>query len=146
MADLPAAHPSRDDLEQIRHAGSRAAELTHQLLAFSRRQLLQLRTLNLNTVVAGVDRMLRRVIGEDIVLQTVLTPDARLRPGAIAGQLEQVLMNLAVNARDAMPTGGTLTHHDRRPRRARRRGAERWPELPARPLRDASRCATPAPA
>jgi signal transduction histidine kinase len=75
MADLPVSHPSRDDLEQIRLAGSRAAELTHQLLAFSRRQLLQLRTLNLNTVVAGVDRMLRRVIGEDIVLETVLAPE-----------------------------------------------------------------------
>jgi signal transduction histidine kinase/ActR/RegA family two-component response regulator len=108
MTDLPEAHPSREDLEQIRQAGARAAELTQQLLAFSRRQLLQLRPLDLNTVVAGVDRMLRRVIGEDVVLQTVLAPDIRSTRGD-AGQLEHVLMNLAVNARDAMPAGGTLT-------------------------------------
>jgi PAS domain S-box-containing protein len=108
MADLPETHPSRDDLDQIRQAGVRAAELTKQLLAFSRRQLLQLRPLNLNAVVAGVDRMLRRVIGEDIVLQTVLAADIRATRGD-AGQLEHVLMNLAVNARDAMPSGGTLT-------------------------------------
>ena len=108
MADLPESHPSREDLEQIRQAGVRAAELTKQLLAFSRRQLLQLRPLSLNTVVSSVDRMLRRVIGEDIVLRTVLAPDVRSTRGD-AGQLEHVLMNLAVNARDAMPGGGTLT-------------------------------------
>jgi PAS domain S-box-containing protein len=108
MSDLPETHPSRDDLDQIRQAGVRAAELTKQLLAFSRRQLLQLRPLSLNTVVAGVDRMLRRVIGEDVVLRTVLAPDIRSTRGD-AGQLEHVLMNLAVNARDAMPSGGTLT-------------------------------------
>jgi two-component system, cell cycle sensor histidine kinase and response regulator CckA len=107
MADLSEGHPSRQDLEQIRQAGARAAELTHQLLAFSRRQLLQLRPLNLNAIVAGVDRMLRRVIGEDILLETVLAhPIASTRGDA--GQLEQVLMNLAVNARDAMPDGGRL--------------------------------------
>ena len=108
LADLPDPHPSRDDVEQIRQAGLRAAELTRQLLAFSRRQLLQFRTTSLNTVVGGVDRMLRRVIGEDIELRTELAPDlgfARADPN----QLEQVVMNLAVNARDAMPSGGTLT-------------------------------------
>jgi two-component system cell cycle sensor histidine kinase/response regulator CckA len=127
MADLPEAHPSREDLEQIRQAGARAAELTQQLLAFSRRQLLQLRPLNLNTVVAGVDRMLRRVIGEDVVLQTILAPEIRPTRGD-AGQLEHVLMNLAVNARDAMPAGGTLTittaDLDVGPA-----GLETWPEL-----------------
>jgi PAS domain S-box-containing protein len=108
MMDLPDGHPSREDLEQIRQAGGRAAELTNQLLAFSRRQLLQLRVLDLNTVVAGVDRMLRRVIGEDVELRTELATALR-STRADAGQLEQVLMNLAVNARDAMPAGGTLT-------------------------------------
>ena len=108
LVDLPEQHPSRDDIEQIRQAGNRAAELTRQLLAFSRRQLLQLRTLNLNIVVADVDRMLRRVIGEDIELRTVLAAALGHARGD-AGQLQQVLMNLAVNARDAMPTGGTLT-------------------------------------
>ncbi|HUR94601.1 MAG TPA: PAS domain S-box protein [Gemmatimonadales bacterium] len=108
LADLPAQHESREDVEQIRQAGSRAAELTQQLLAFSRRQLLQPRTINLNTVVGSVDRMLRRVIGEDIELRTVLAPDLG-HTRADAGQLEQVLMNLCVNARDAMPSGGTLT-------------------------------------
>jgi PAS domain S-box-containing protein len=129
LADLPDPHPSRDDVEQIRQAGLRAAELTHQLLAFSRRQLLQPRTINLNTVVAGVDRMLRRVIGEDIVLRTELTPDLGFAR-ADAGQLEQVLMNLAVNARDAMPSGGmlTLTTANTEVRDADRAGS---PELPA---------------
>jgi two-component system, cell cycle sensor histidine kinase and response regulator CckA len=108
LDDLPPDHVSRDDVEQIRRAGVRAAELTHQLLAFSRRQLLQLRTLDLNTIVDGVDRMLRRVIGEDIELRTVLSPNLGHARGD-AGQLEQVLMNLAVNARDAMPAGGVLT-------------------------------------
>ncbi|MEO6056302.1 MAG: PAS domain S-box protein [Gemmatimonadales bacterium] len=108
LADLPDPHPSRGDVEQIRQAGLRAAELTRQLLAFSRRQLMQLRSVDLNSVVAGVDRMLRRVIGEDIELRTVLAPAACCAK-ADAGQLEQVLMNLVVNARDAMPAGGTLT-------------------------------------
>ncbi|HYC32230.1 MAG TPA: ATP-binding protein, partial [Gemmatimonadales bacterium] len=108
LAELPPADPMREDMEQIRQAGSRAAELTNQLLAFSRRQLLQLRTVNLNEIVAGVDRMLRRLIGEDIELRTSLATD--LRPTrADASQLEQVLVNLAVNSRDAMPNGGRLT-------------------------------------
>jgi two-component system cell cycle sensor histidine kinase/response regulator CckA len=108
LGDLAPADPIREDVEQIRQAGGRAAELTNQLLAFSRRQLLQPRTINLNTVVVGVDRMLRRLIGEDIELRTLLAPSLG-HTRADAGQLEQVLLNLAVNARDAMPGGGTLT-------------------------------------
>jgi two-component system, cell cycle sensor histidine kinase and response regulator CckA len=127
IADLPDDHPSRDDVEQIRQAGERAAELTQQLLAFSRRQLLQLRLLNLNTVVASVDRMLRRVIGEDIELRTVLAPALGHARGD-AGQLEQMLMNLAVNARDAMPSGGTLTITTANAN-VGEAGAARWPEL-----------------
>jgi PAS domain S-box-containing protein len=98
----------REDLEEIRHAGTRAAELTRQLLAFSRRQVLAPKVLEPNAVVANMDRMLRRLLGEDVELITSLDPGA----GAVSadpGQLEQVLLNLAVNARNAMPTGGRLT-------------------------------------
>ena len=92
----------------IRDAGERAAALTRQLLAFSRKQLLEPRVLDLNDVVRDLDKMLRRLIGEDVVLTTVLSPDAaavKVDPG----QIEQVVINLAVNSRDAMPGGGRLT-------------------------------------
>ncbi|HEV8241641.1 MAG TPA: response regulator [Thermoanaerobaculia bacterium] len=93
---------------EILHAGQRAAGLTRQLLAFSRRQILQPRILHLNRVVVDVERMLRRVIGEDVELVTDLAPELP-EVEADPGQLEQVLLNLAVNARDAMPRGGRIT-------------------------------------
>src|SRR5947208_3005627 len=108
LHSTPPGDPRREDAEEIRHAGLRAAELTRQLLAFSRRQVLAPKVLDLNAVVANVDRMLRRLLGEDVELVTSLQPAA----GAVnadPGQLEQVLLNLAVNARDAMPGGGRLS-------------------------------------
>ncbi|PYO26618.1 MAG: hybrid sensor histidine kinase/response regulator [Gemmatimonadetes bacterium] len=108
LEDLAREDPKRDDVEQVRKAADGAAALTRQLLAFSRQQVVEPRVVSLNTVVEGLQKILRRVIGEDIDLAITLAPDL----GAVradVGQLEQVLMNLAVNARDAMPTGGRLT-------------------------------------
>jgi PAS domain S-box-containing protein len=108
LHNTPEGDPRREDAEEIRQAGLRAAELTRQLLAFSRRQVLAPKVLELNAVVANMERMLRRLLGEDVELVTSL--DAAT--GAVSadpGQLEQVLLNLAVNARDAMPGGGRLS-------------------------------------
>ena len=108
MEELAASHPVREDLAEIRRAGTRAAALTRQLLAFSRKQVLQPQTINLNSIVYSIEEMLRRVIGEDVTLMPDLTPGISY-VRADPTQLEQVLMNLAVNARDAMPRGGRLT-------------------------------------
>jgi PAS domain S-box-containing protein len=107
LAAVEPGSPARLPLEEIQKAGERAAGLTRQLLAFSRKQIIQPRVLDLNDVVSGVQKMLGRLIGEDIQLFTTLA--SRLgRVSADPGQIEQILVNLAVNARDAMPTGGRL--------------------------------------
>ena len=98
----------REDVEEIRLAGTRAASLTRQLLAFSRKQVLTPRVVDLNVVIRGMEPMLRRLIGEDIVVQIVLEEELA-HVTADSGQLEQVLLNLCVNARDAMPDGGALS-------------------------------------
>lgn len=105
---LPADDRIAGYLTEILAAGERAATLTRQLLAFSRKQVLAPEVLDVNTLVAGIETMLRRLIGEDIEFETVLPPDV-WHIKADAGQIEQIIMNLASNARDAMPDGGQLT-------------------------------------
>ncbi|MBA4187646.1 MAG: hybrid sensor histidine kinase/response regulator [Planctomycetaceae bacterium] len=108
LRSLPASDPNRGLIAEIFKAGERSASLTRQLLAFSRQQVMAPRVLDLNSVVTDAEKMLRRLIGEDVKLVTNLTmplPAVRADPG----QLEQVLLNLVVNARDSMPTGGALT-------------------------------------
>lgn len=105
---LAADDPTRELLSEIHKAGERAGTLTRQLLAFSRQQVIEPKLLNLNSVVSDTEKLLRRLIGEDILLVTKLSPKLG-RVKADPGQIEQVLMNLAVNARDAMPQGGNLT-------------------------------------
>jgi PAS domain S-box-containing protein len=100
--------PYRRELEEVARAADRGASLTGQLMAFSRREIGQPRVIDLNGVIADLDDLLRRLIGEDIELVTRLAPDLG-RMEADPGQIAQVIMNLAVNARDAMPEGGCLT-------------------------------------
>jgi len=105
---LPGGSPLRNDVEEISRAAQRAASLTAQLLAFGRRQILRPRVISLNTLVLDMQKMLRPVLGEDVELEVSLAP----QPGNIRsdpGQVEQVLMNLALNARDATPAGGRIT-------------------------------------
>lgn len=107
LSSLQEEDENRGSVEQIMKAGERAAELTRQLLTFSRRQVVRPKILDLNAIVAGAAVMLRRLIGEHIELRIVAGPDLS-KIHADPGQLEQVIMNLAVNSRDAMPHGGTL--------------------------------------
>ena len=108
LADLDPGDPRQADIAEIQKAGARAAGLTRQLLAFSRKQIIEPTLLDLNVVVADMRAMLGRLIGEDVKVVLGLGPE--LAPvKADRGQVEQVVMNLAVNARDAMPKGGTLT-------------------------------------
>jgi len=106
-ADLPEDVALRENLDEIRQAARRAAGLTRQLLAFSRQQILEPRVLDANDVVTGLEKMLVRIIGEDVELVTKLTPSiGHVR--ADPGQVEQAILNLVINARDAMPSGGRL--------------------------------------
>jgi len=108
LMSLDKGSPLQENIEEIKKAGHRAASLTRQLLAFSRKQVLQPKVLSLNEVITGLNKMLGRLIGEDVELETFMEPDLG-RIKADPGQIEQVLLNLAVNARDAMPQGGKLT-------------------------------------
>lgn len=107
LRKLPSENPLHRDLSQIHLAGEKAAILVKQLLSFSRKQVLQPEVLNLNQIITGIEKMLKRVIGEDLILELILAegvPSIKLD----RSQLEQVVLNLAINARDAMPEGGKL--------------------------------------
>ncbi|HVU00563.1 MAG TPA: ATP-binding protein [Polyangiaceae bacterium] len=106
--DIADGEPMKADVDEIRAAATRAADLTRQLLAFSRQQVLELRAISLNATVSGMEKMFRRLLGADVDL-TLLLQDKPWLVQADPGQLGQVLLNLVVNARDAMPRGGKLT-------------------------------------
>ena len=125
LAEYPPGFPYRHDIEEIAKAAARAAALTRQLLAFSRRQVMQPRVLDLNSLVADMNKMLRRLITENIELRTELEPQLG-QVKADPAQIEQVILNLVVNARDAMPEGGVLT--------IRTSNADIAEELSAQPL------------
>jgi len=108
LGDMDAGHPLRSRLASVRDAGERCAELTQQLLAFSRKQIIRTGPLEVNALIRESQEILSRVLGDDIRISTALAPDAGVIQ-ADRSQMSQVLMNLAVNARDAMPGGGTLT-------------------------------------
>jgi two-component system cell cycle sensor histidine kinase/response regulator CckA len=108
LGDLKPSDPLRADMDEIHKAASRAAGLTRQLLLFSRQQVVEPRVLDLHEVLASMDKMLRRILGEDVEM-LLLAPATTGRINADPSHLEQVIMNLVVNARDAMPTGGKLT-------------------------------------
>jgi two-component system cell cycle sensor histidine kinase/response regulator CckA len=107
LDQLPLGHPLHSKVEPIQQASDRATTLTRQLLAFSRKQLLELKVIDVNAIVEDMERLLRPLIGEDIELTTSLAPSVGCTR-ADAGQLEQVIMNLVVNAKDAMPNGGKI--------------------------------------
>ncbi len=108
MEALPPDHPVRSDIQGIQKTAQRAADLTRQLLAFARRQIIEPTILNLNELILNVDKMLRRLISEDIELVILLAPNLG-RVKVDPSQIEQILINLVINARDAMPHGGKLT-------------------------------------
>ena len=108
LLDIKESDPLWGNIQEIQKATQRATDLTRQLLAFSRRQILDLKVLDLNTLLKDLDKMLRRIIGEDIELTTLLAKNLG-RVKIDPGQFEQIILNLAVNARDAMPSGGKLT-------------------------------------